>query len=194
LPIAFWMSAIKQLHQILPRLPRQNSGMKLRFLSPDIEGTSSSLPFPSRICWARLRRGQLQCQNRFSVKASQAKPLARSTLLLCGRKVHDAVLNRPVSSQLPEDFKISALSGEKPDWRISSSALCPHCGWDLEGEETPCSELQELQLYLDAGQKGLARMEFGRLEKRRHRRVIELLSTGSEWKYQGPLLIPMRIS
>lgn len=50
-------------------------------------------------------------------------------------KVHDAVLNRPVSSKLPDDIDISSLPGGPSDWRVRFiAAQCPECGWDLEGE------------------------------------------------------------
>jgi predicted RNA-binding Zn-ribbon protein involved in translation (DUF1610 family) len=50
-------------------------------------------------------------------------------------KVIDAVLNRPVSPALPEDFDVDSLEGGPADWRIRFiPALCPDCGWDLEGE------------------------------------------------------------
>jgi DNA-directed RNA polymerase subunit RPC12/RpoP len=50
--------------------------------------------------------------------------------------VFDAVLNRPVSPALPEDFDLSTIDGGKPDWRIEFIAtLCPNCGWDLQGEK-----------------------------------------------------------
>lgn len=51
------------------------------------------------------------------------------------KKVYDAVLNRPVSDDLPEDSDIFSLPGGHPDWQIRFiAALCPACGWDLEGE------------------------------------------------------------
>lgn len=50
-------------------------------------------------------------------------------------QVYDAVLNRPISAALTEDFDIQQLPGESPSWRIHFiSTLCPNCGWDLEGE------------------------------------------------------------
>jgi DNA-directed RNA polymerase subunit RPC12/RpoP len=50
--------------------------------------------------------------------------------------VFDAVLNRPVSPALPEDFDVSKMEGGKPTWRIEFIAtLCPNCGWDLQGEK-----------------------------------------------------------
>ncbi len=50
-------------------------------------------------------------------------------------KIFDAVLNRPVASQPPEDFDVMALPGGPSQWQIQFiPAQCPNCGWDLEGE------------------------------------------------------------
>jgi len=78
-------------------------------------------------------------------------------------KVFDAVLNRPVSPPLPEDFDISKMEGGKPDWRIEFiPTLCPNCGWDLQGEKNAlalsCKNCNSL--WMNKG-KGFAKMEFG---------------------------------
>ena len=142
--------------------------MKLRFLSPDIEGTfiKPALSFKNLLDTVEKR-----------LSASMPKPIfcqsfTGETLsqiyapFYVDEKVHDAVLNRPISPQLPADFKISALSGEKPDWRIQFiPALCPHCGWDLEGERDSlalsCKNCNSIWMQ---ARKGLARTEFGRLQ------------------------------
>ena len=50
------------------------------------------------------------------------------------RKVYDAVLNKPVSPSLPDEFDLEVFGGGRPDWGIDFlPALCPACGWDLEG-------------------------------------------------------------
>ena len=47
----------------------------------------------------------------------------------------DAILNQPITKKLPEDFDISAYTGNRLDWKIRFlPTLCPHCGWDLEGQ------------------------------------------------------------
>ena len=50
-------------------------------------------------------------------------------------RIYDAVLNRPTTAALTEDFDIDQLPAESPNWRIHFiSTLCPGCGWDLEGK------------------------------------------------------------
>jgi len=51
------------------------------------------------------------------------------------KKVYDAVLNQPVSAPLEDESVIDALKGGAPRWRTQFlPTLCPHCGWDLDGE------------------------------------------------------------
>jgi DNA-directed RNA polymerase subunit RPC12/RpoP len=50
-------------------------------------------------------------------------------------RVYDAVLDRPVSDVLPEDFTIESPTDPHPDMEIRFiPTLCPKCGWDMEGE------------------------------------------------------------
>ncbi|MBN1103760.1 MAG: hypothetical protein JXL84_10140 [Deltaproteobacteria bacterium] len=112
--------------------------LKLRFVSPETEGrflksgvpisqmkntveqwSSSHLPKPV-FEQALIGESLSQIYSPFYVKA---------------RKVYDALLDRPVSLELPEDSDPAGLPGGHPDWRIQFiPALCPKCGWDLEGE------------------------------------------------------------
>lgn len=51
------------------------------------------------------------------------------------KKMFDAVLNQAVSEPLEDDSAVMALEGGAPTWRMRfMPTLCPHCGWDLEGE------------------------------------------------------------
>jgi hypothetical protein len=50
-------------------------------------------------------------------------------------RLHDAILCKPVSTKLPEDFNIDDFSEDHPHGYIRFvSTLCPNCGWNLEGE------------------------------------------------------------
>jgi predicted RNA-binding Zn-ribbon protein involved in translation (DUF1610 family) len=78
-------------------------------------------------------------------------------------QVFDAVLNRPVSPSLPEDFEVSKMEGGKPDWRIEFiPTLCPSCGWDLQGEKNAlalsCKNCNSI--WMNRG-KQFNKLEFG---------------------------------
>lgn len=78
-------------------------------------------------------------------------------------KVFDAVLNRPVSKALPEDFDLSRMEGGKPSWRIEFlPALCPNCGWDLQGDKNAlalfCKNCNSL--WMNRGMK-FSKLKFG---------------------------------
>jgi hypothetical protein len=50
-------------------------------------------------------------------------------------RMYDAVLNSPVTAAAQDASALEQLPDETPQWRIHFIAtLCPHCGWDLDGE------------------------------------------------------------
>jgi ribosomal protein S27AE len=51
------------------------------------------------------------------------------------KRLYDAVLDRPVTASASDLSEIEQLAAESPDGSIHFMAtLCPHCGWDLDGE------------------------------------------------------------
>ena len=139
--------------------------LKLRFVSPDHEGVFLK-PNVSSKDLLRLAEETFTSSTR---EPMFAKAFIGETLsqiyspFYVTDKVFDAVLNRPVSSALPEDFDISKMEGGKPDWRIEFiPTLCPNCGWDLQGEKNAlalsCKNCNSL--WMNQG-KGFAKLEFG---------------------------------
>lgn len=78
-------------------------------------------------------------------------------------KVFDAVLDRAVSAVLPEDFESSLPSSERAHWHVDFvPAICPHCGWDLEGERDSLTLLcRNCNSTWKSSRKGIEPLEFG---------------------------------
>ncbi len=80
-------------------------------------------------------------------------------------KIYDAVLNKPVTSVLPDDFDIAFYPDESPGWPIKFiPTLCPNCGWDLHSEREAlvlhCSNCNSV--WQPAG-NGLKRLKFAHI-------------------------------
>jgi len=112
--------------------------LKLRFVTPETEGRFLRPSVPVRQMKATAEEGFL---------GPLPKPVFEQALIgnaisqiyapfyVSARSVVDAVLNRPVSQELPAEFDLGQFPGGPPDWQIRFiPALCPDCGWDLEGE------------------------------------------------------------
>jgi DNA-directed RNA polymerase subunit RPC12/RpoP len=139
--------------------------LKLRFVSPDQEGVFLKPKVSSK----DLLRLAEETFTSSTQEPMFAKAFVGDTLsqiyspFYVTDKVFDAVLNRPVSSALPDGFDVSTMEGGKPDWRIEFiPSLCPNCGWDLEGEKNAlalsCKNCNSV--WVSKG-KGFARLEFG---------------------------------
>jgi len=77
-------------------------------------------------------------------------------------RVVDAVLNQPLSLPPLDSFDAAALEGGRPEWRIQFfPALCPACGWELQGQKDSlvlsCPNCNSLWA---ATQKGFKQLEF----------------------------------
>jgi hypothetical protein len=139
--------------------------LKLRFVSPDSDGffLKPNLSFKETLRTAEETFASSLPEQIFA-KAFIGETLSQIySPFHVTDKVFDAILDRPVSPPLPEDFDISKFQGGKPDWRIEFiPTLCPNCGWDLEGERNAialsCKNCNSL--WMSNG-KGFTKMEFG---------------------------------
>ncbi len=60
--------------------------------------------------------------------------LIYTPIYLKDRALYDAVLDEPIPASLSDDFDLDSLATCRPEKETSFiSGLCPHCGWDLEG-------------------------------------------------------------
>ena len=111
--------------------------MKLRFVSPESEGYYLKPNLTSKEMMHVIEeRFNTSLQEPIFHQDFIGETLSQiySPFYVNG-KVYDAILNRPVSSPLPEEFDTFALPGGPPEWSIRFvAALCPNCGWDLKGQ------------------------------------------------------------
>lgn len=115
----------------------RSQALKLRFLLPGTEGRFLKASVPMKKMKATVKQwfstslgGAIFEQALIGETAS----IIYSPFYVDSR-VHDAVLNKPVSDPLPETFEIESAIDPHPEQSIRFiPALCPKCGWDLEGE------------------------------------------------------------
>jgi len=115
----------------------RSQAMKLRFATADTDGR-----------FLKPRQSFYKFLNTFQERFGKSLPkpilhqsnigetlsLIYSPFYLTDR-LHDAILCKPVSKKLPEDFNIDDFSEDHPHGYIQFvSTLCPNCGWNLEGE------------------------------------------------------------
>jgi predicted RNA-binding Zn-ribbon protein involved in translation (DUF1610 family) len=115
----------------------RSQAMKIRFVTPDTGGR-----------FLKPRQASQKIFSNFELRFGKSlpKPIVHQahvgeTLSLIYSpfyvkdRLYDAILNKPVSDVLPQDFDIDEFTAENPRGHIHFvSTLCPNCGWDLEGE------------------------------------------------------------
>jgi ribosomal protein L37AE/L43A len=115
----------------------RSQAMKLRFATADTDGR-----------FLKPRQSFDKFLNKFQERFGKSLPkpilhqsnigetlsLIYSPFYLTDR-LHDAILCKPLSTKLPDDFNIDDFSEDHPQGKIQFvSTLCPNCGWNLEGE------------------------------------------------------------
>lgn len=114
----------------------RSQALKLNFVTPESKGYFLKPTFAFKevmSIFERRFRASLPNPIYHQSHIGETLSLIYSPFYVNG-KIYDAVLNRPVTSELPDDFDATLLPGGRPDWRINFiPTLCPNCGWDLEG-------------------------------------------------------------
>ena len=114
----------------------RSQAMKLRFLTQDIEGQ-----------FIKPQQDLDQIINNFERRFGRSLPkpilhhahIGETVSMIYSPfyvkdKLYDAILNKPIST-LPEDFNMEDFLVDRPQWHIRFvSTLCPHCGWNLQGQ------------------------------------------------------------
>jgi hypothetical protein len=143
--------------------------LKLRFVSPETEGDflKPSLSY-SEVLDLVEKRFSSSLPKPVFAQAFVGETLSQIYApFYIEDKVYDAVLNRAVSPASGEDVQHDNLPGGRPDWRIQFlPALCPHCGWDLDGQRDSlalnCKNCNSLWM---AGKKGFTKVSFGAMQE-----------------------------
>ena len=115
----------------------RSQALKLRFVSPETEGRflQTNLAFKKMLGTVEQRFGMHLPKPIFLQSfIGNTLNILYSPFYVDG-KVYDAILNRSVSPELPDDFDITTFSGGSSKWQVKFiPAQCPECGWDLNGE------------------------------------------------------------
>jgi DNA-directed RNA polymerase subunit RPC12/RpoP len=116
--------------------------MKLKFLSQDLTGRFIS---PTQSFSETFTAFQARCSQTLPKPILYSAHLGESMGLLYSPfyvrdRLYDAVLDQPVGNgnRFPSArLADNELKDEKQNWRVNFvPALCPDCGWDLEGERS----------------------------------------------------------
>ena len=146
----------------------RSQAMKLRFATAETQGRF----LPPRQSFDRIldtfqqRFGKSVAKPIFhQVNLGDTLSLIYSPFYLTDR-LHDAILDKPVSRKLPPDFDIDTFGVDRRQWKIRFiSALCPNCGWDLEGKRDTlalaCKNCNSI--WYSAGNK-LKQLKFGHFQ------------------------------
>ena len=139
--------------------------MKLRFASPEIEGGFLRHELSAAAAAAKIaERTNPEPYQRPHLMEFIGETLSviYSPFHTNGRLI-DGVSDKPISSDLPEDFISGLPVTESVHWKVDFvPTICPHCGWDMEGERDSlvltCRNCKSL--WKSAGHE-LAPLEFG---------------------------------
>jgi predicted RNA-binding Zn-ribbon protein involved in translation (DUF1610 family) len=119
-----------------PTLGLRAQAMKLKFAAPDMEGRFIA---PSRSFTQTLNAFQQRFIRGMGPGTLESAYLGDAMGLLYSpfyaeSRLVDAVLDAPIAA-IPEGFETAAGTAGKPDGGVGfMPALCPSCGWDLDGE------------------------------------------------------------
>lgn len=145
----------------------RSQALKLKFVSPEMEGR---FLYPDRSMDQTIRIFEERFLSALPEPVLARSHVGDSTSLLYAPfyvedRVYDAVLNRPVSQRLPEKFDAASFKGGRPARQLRFlPALCPNCGWDLDGSKASlvlgcrnCGTLWQ------AVSRGYGKLKFGHL-------------------------------
>ncbi len=155
-----------KVRELPPSLGVRPQVLKLRFVTPEIEGAFFKPHFPLKI-GEKGSQGDGDCSGTgrsepFELFIGETVSLIYAPLYMREGILYDAILKRPLArtrcdlaEKLPLDHHHSLSVQFIP-------TLCPHCGWDLLGEKDTLILLcKNCNTAWKASGDGLARLEFG---------------------------------
>jgi len=115
----------------------RSQALKLKFITPDLKGyfVKPQLSFQS-VMNIFMKRFSDPANDVIQYQAHVGETISIIySPFYIDKKLYDAVLNEPIGPKLPDEFDILKIPGGKPEWSLKFiPTLCPHCGWDLNGE------------------------------------------------------------
>jgi hypothetical protein len=144
----------------------RSQALKLKFVSPETRGEFLKPTLPREGMLSQIERRFIENskdQIIYSAFVGDHLSLIYSPFYMDQRRIYDAVLEKPITSDLPDMLRVSAEDAEKPNWPIQFiPVICPDCGWDLDGEKDSltlnCLNCQSSWLSTE---KGLLKLKFG---------------------------------
>lgn len=145
---------------------------KLRFLTPETEGRflRPDMSYPDILKQILERFGKAGVSPvAFHSFIGETLSLLYAPFYLDG-KLYDAVLNRPISPLLSDDYTLRDRPGGRPTWELRFvPAQCPECGWDLEGERDSFAlSCRNCQSVWHAGKSRFMKLHFASLMEEEH--------------------------
>lgn len=145
----------------------RSQALKLKFVTPDTQGVFLK---PETSIDQTIRMFEDRFCSTLPQPVLEQSHVGDTTSLIYSPfyiedKVVDAVLNRPVSPRLPIDWDAASMAGGRANWQLRfMPALCPDCGWDLEGRQDSvvlsCSNCATLW---EAARSGYRKLKFAHL-------------------------------
>lgn len=145
----------------------RSQALKLRFVSPDMEGRFLTPTIPREQVMEIFDRRHTTGLPKPILHQSH---IGESLSLIYSpfyaeKKVFDGILNEPVSQSIPDDFDADNLPGGPPTGEIRFvPTLCPNCGWDLHGDrDSIVLACKNCTSMWQGGGKGLKQIRFAHI-------------------------------
>jgi uncharacterized protein YbaR (Trm112 family) len=120
----------------LPRsLGLRPQAMTVRYISPDMPGRFLEASLPARTAICAMEASDPTGHSFHRAFIGETVGLVYTPTYLKDGMLCDALLERPLSAWKEDETDRIPSRAKPPNWQIRFiSTLCPHCGWDLDGE------------------------------------------------------------